>query len=106
MLQKLKFGLTALALTFGVSAAPTFAQQTGLVNVDLSGIAIQIADDIDVDVSQIPVTVQVPVGVAANVCNVAANVLAADINQAGGAECRAENTSTALNQIVQRRIGG
>ena len=88
------------------SMAPTaFAQQSGLVNVDISNVANNIAKNINVDVSQIPVTVQAPIGVAANVCNVAANVLGAQ-GGAGGGSCTAKTTSTALDQIVQRQIKG
>jgi hypothetical protein len=94
-----------LAIVLGLTPAVA-QQQSGLVNVNLSDIKVQLSDVLDVDVSQIPVTVQVPVGVAANVCpnaNVAALAQAA---QSGEAECTAQNTSQALNQIVQRRIGG
>ena len=41
----------------------------------LANVANNIAKNINVDVSQIPVTVQAPIGVAATVCGVAANVL-------------------------------
>lgn len=78
------------------------AQQSGLVNVDISNVANNIAKNINVDVSQIPLTVQAPIGVAANVCGVNANVLAQQ--GAGLANCTATSTSTALNQIVQRQI--
>lgn len=78
------------------------AQQSGLVNVDISNVANNIAKNIHVDVSQIPLTVQAPIGVAANVCGVNANVLAQQ--GAGLANCTATSTSTALNQIVQRQI--
>ncbi len=81
-------------------------QSEGLVNVTLGDVVLQqIAQDINVDVSQIPVTVQVPVGVAANVCGVAANVLAEQKN-AGDAACDASTSSEALTQIVQREVGG
>ncbi len=93
-------GLVAAALTLLLGT--THAQQSGLVNVDISNVANNIAQNINVDVSQIPVTVQVPVGVAANVCGVNANVLAQQ--GAGLANCTATSTSTALNQIVQRQI--
>lgn len=75
------------------------------MSVQLSDSLIEnIANDLSVDVSQIPVTVQVPVGVAANVCDVSANVLA---QQADDAEpCEAQNTSQALNQQIQKQIGG
>jgi len=59
----------------------------------------------NVDVSQIPVTVQAPIGIAANVCNISANVLAADLNQDGAASCDASSTRRALNQIVAREMG-
>ncbi len=82
--------------------ATAHAQQSGLVNVDISNVANNIAQNINVDVSQIPVTVQAPIGIAANVCGVNANVLARQ--GTGAAQCTATSTSTALNQLVQRQI--
>ena len=87
---------TAIGLGATMSAQ---AQQSGLVNVDLSNLRADIAKDINVDVSQIPVNVQVPVGVAANVCGVDANVLAR--RQRHLPACHAR-TNRALNQQVQR----
>lgn len=75
----------------------------GLVVVNISNVANNLARDLDVSVSNIPVTVQVPVGVAATVCDVNANVLAQQ-RKTGGATCTAQNTSEALNQIVQRQM--
>lgn len=97
---------TAAAAVLGLGLAmPAFGQQSGLVNVDISNVRTEIAKDINVDVSQIPVTVQAPIEVAANVCGVTANVLA-EQQGTGGATCRAENTSATLNQIVQQQVGG
>jgi hypothetical protein len=79
------------------------AQQSGLVNVDVSNLRADIAKDINVDVSQIPVNVQVPVGVAANVCGVDANVLARQ-DKGSSPACQAKNKSQALNQQVQRQL--
>lgn len=79
------------------------AQQEGLVNIDLSNLRADIAKDINVDVSQIPVNVQVPVGVAANVCGVDANVLARQ-DKGSAPSCEAKNKSQALNQQVQRQL--
>jgi hypothetical protein len=90
----------AALLTFGGSA---FAQQSGLVNVEVSNVANDIARNLSVDVSQIPVTVQAPIGVAANVCGVAANVLGKQA-AGGGGSCTATSTNTALNQIVQKQL--
>ena len=84
-------------------AAIAQPKQSGLVNVDLSNLRPEIAKDINVDVSQIPVNVQVPVGVAANVCGVDANVLARQ-DKGSSPACQAKNKSQALNQQVQRQL--
>lgn len=97
--------VAAGALMLGVSSVwAQQAGQAGLVNVNLQNteVANNLARDLKVDVSQIPVTVQVPVGVAANVCGVNANVLAKQ--KGGDAKCDAKNSSQALNQIVQKQI--
>lgn len=96
---------SALIAGFTTVGATAYAQQqAGLVTVNLSDINLVLVDVLDLNVSQIPVTVQAPIGVAANVCNVAANVLAADVNQDGTATCDAQSTSRALNQIVLRNL--
>ena len=81
MLRTTRARLTALAATgamaFGVAAPADAATQNGLVNVDLSGN-----------------TVQVPVAVAANICGVQANVLAAG-NFGGNAQCESASRSDA-----------
>ena len=95
----------ALALTLAGAAVPAIAaQQEGLVNVSLSNVANDLAKNLSVDVSKIPVTVQVPVGVAANVCNIDANVLAKQKKSTEGASCEASNTSQALNQVVGKNL--
>lgn len=75
--------------------------------MNISNVAQNIANDLDVDVQDVIDigAVQVPVGVAATVCNVQANVLSAD-NKSDGAECEAQSISQALTQIVQRSING
>jgi hypothetical protein len=84
-------------------ATGAFAQGGGLVNVSVNNVANDIARNINVDVSQIPVTVQVPIGVAATVCGVAANVLGTQA-ASGNAQCTATSTSTALNNLVQSQL--
>jgi len=66
--------------------------QSGLVNVNLQDIAIQV-----------PVSVAVPVGVAANVCGVNANVLANQL-QNGSASCSATSSSEALSRAIGNAI--
>jgi len=87
------------------TSAPSFAQQAPqlvLVNVDLRNARIlqNIANHLNVNVSNVPITVQVPVDVAANVCDVTVDVLSTSFKH-GGASCYAQNTSGALNKIVQ-----
>lgn len=98
----------AIASVIGASvlfAGAAFAQprQSGLVNVEVSNVANDIARNINVDVTKIPVTVQVPVGVAATVCGVAANVLGQQV-AGGNAACTATSTNDALNNIVQQQL--
>ena len=95
----------ALALALAGAAVPAIAAtQEGLVNVSLSNVANDLARNLSVDVNRIPVTVQVPVGVAANVCNVDANVLAKQKKSTEGASCDAATTSQALNQVVGKNL--
>src|SRR5687767_15579510 len=91
---------SAIALSGAAFAQP---KQSGLVNVDLSNLRADIAKDINVNVSQIPVNAQVPVGIAANVCGVDANVLARQ-DKGSTPSCQAKNKSQALNQQVQRQL--
>lgn len=82
---------------------PTSAQDAGLVNVDLRNAKVlnNIANHLNVNVSNVPITVQAPISVAAAVCGVTLDLLSNAINK-GGASCYAQNTSRALNQIVQK----
>jgi hypothetical protein len=90
--------LTAVLLSFGATA-PAFAQAGGLVAVNVGPVLLnEILSDINVNVSDINLPIQVPIGIAANVCNVSAAVLAAAA-RTGDAECEAETTSTAFKSL-------
>ena len=80
-----------------------FADQEGLVNVDLSNLRADIAKHINVDAGQIPANVKLPVGVAARVCGVDANVLGL-LDKGSTPTCRAKNKSQALNEQLQRQL--
>jgi len=67
-------------------------RQSGLVNVNVQGLALAV-----------PVSVAVPVGIAANVCGV--SVLSLH-DQTGDMACDATNTSTALTQAIARALAG
>ena len=93
---------TAALLSVGM-VMPVQAQ-TPPINVAIpAGLVNVIVQDINVNVSDIPVNIQVPVGIAANVCNVNAAVLLAAARQ-GRAECTAQQTSSAFNQAILRSI--
>lgn len=84
MLTTTRTRLAALAITGamslgGAGAAQAATQQDGLVNVNVEN-----------------VTAQVPIGIAANVCDVNANVLAEQL-RGGGASCTATPTTIATN---------
>jgi hypothetical protein len=103
-LSKVSLAVPCLAALLSFSA-PAFAQQAGLVNVDLrnSNILSNIANHLNVNVSNVPITVQAPISVAAAVCGVAIDVLSNAIKH-GGASCYAQSSSRALNKIVQKVI--
>ena len=91
--------LVAIAFASAV-AAPATAQQSGLVNVDVSNVL----NNLDIDLLNNSLnknTVQVPIGVAANVCGVTANVLAAQRKSGDPVTCTATNTSTALKRAAK-----
>ena len=103
---KFSAAIAVLALTLtGGALAQNNSNSKGLVNVTLGDVVIsQLVNDLNVDVSQIPVTLQVPVGVAANVCDIDANVLASDKSGPDGATCEATNTSQAFSNLVQKNL--
>jgi len=82
----------AQAMTSGGGGGGASNHQSGLVNVNIQDLAIQI-----------PVSVAVPIGVAANVCDVNAAILASQ-KDLGGATCTATSTSTALTQAIAGAI--
>ncbi len=91
--------LVAAALISAV-AVPASAQQSGLVNVNVSNVL----NNLDLDLLNNSLnnnTVQVPIGVAANVCGVNANVLAAQRKSGGPVTCTARNTSTELKRAAK-----
>ena len=96
---------TILVIAAGAAlmSGPAFAQaQGGLVNVNVSDIDVELTRIISDNniTAQIPVNaiVSVPIGIAANVCNVSAAVLARQA--AGAAPCDATNETASENEIA------
>jgi hypothetical protein len=98
------------ATALAAAATPALAQvgnSQGLVNVTVTD--VNILNDFLND-SQIaalnniglPITVQAPISVAANVCGTTVNALAA-LRKTGDAACDAKTANSALANIVQRQ---
>jgi hypothetical protein len=68
-----------------------------LINVDISRVRAEIAENVNVALERVPITVQLPVTVAANVCGVDVNVLSVNVDT-GDASCTATTTSPQLEQ--------
>ena len=95
--------LFAAAAAVAVAATPAIAQvsnQGGLVNVDVSNVLNNL-DLLNNTLNNN--TVQVPVGVAAAVCGVDANVLAHQHKGNSPVTCTAKNTSQALKQAAKKQ---
>lgn len=100
--------LAGVAL-IATGAAPIAAQTTSpiskvpsLVTVDLRNVLNDLSVKLNLDRANVPVTAQVPVTVAANVCGVSVNVLAASTG--GQAACSAKTGSVELAQAVQQQM--
>ncbi|MDB5958262.1 hypothetical protein [Ramlibacter sp.] len=94
--------ITAAIATTTLLATGAIAQALGLVTVNVSNVANNIGQGIGVDAAKVPVTVQVPLDVATNVCGVTAAVLAPP--PGGTAQCTATRTSPALNEAARSQM--
>lgn len=103
-----------IAAALGLAGTPALAQ-----NVDVGGSLVDVTvqtEDISIlnnflNNAQIqalnnlgvPITVQVPIGIAANVCGVNANVIAQQ-EQTGDYACDAQNATQAFaNQVIRQK---
>lgn len=104
MMKRILLASAALTFTSALAAAQTTTPELdGLVNVNIQDVLQDIAVDLNVEETNIPVTLQVPVSVAANVCDVDVNVLSAELDT-GEATCVAVTGSQELTQIVQQEM--
>lgn len=93
----------ALCMSTGLAAAQTTPELDGLVNVNIQDVLQDIAIDLNIEETNIPVTIQLPISIAANVCDVNVNLLSAQADS-GGATCTAVTGSQELTQIVQQEM--
>jgi hypothetical protein len=87
----------------GGTAPAGGAGMESLISVNLSDIRAEIAKNVNVNLERVPITIQLPVTVAANVCGVNVNLLSVQVNTAGNT-CTATATSPALEQEVVNQI--
>ena len=103
-----KLMMVAAAAALSISATPALAQNSGLVVVDLTNADVlnNLAQNLKVNVSDISAlnNVSIPIGLAAAVCDVNANVLAAQ-KKTGTPTCEAKNSTSALQKAVQTKLG-
>jgi hypothetical protein len=83
--------------TGGGTSIPT------LVNVNLQNVLNDLSVSLNVNRDNIPVNAQVPINVAATVCGVSVDALAAAIAN-GQAGCTATTTTPQLTQAIQQQI--
>jgi hypothetical protein len=74
-----------------------------LVSVNLQNVLNDLSVSLKVNRNNIPVTAQVPIDVAANVCGVSVSALAASVANGHGS-CTAKTTTPQLTQAVQQQI--
>lgn len=100
--------MIAAAVALGISSVPASAQQSGLVNVNLSDIQVDLQNILsnnNVNVS-VPVSVALPIGVAAQVCGVNAAVLAhQDAAQGCTGSVVNDQTARAVARAIQSAGG-
>ncbi|HYD97224.1 MAG TPA: hypothetical protein VEC01_18005 [Noviherbaspirillum sp.] len=99
--------ICATAALWTPASASSPPQEFGLVIVDIKTVATDIAKNIGVQASLIPLTVQVPVSVASGVCGIPETVLGAQggaPGEAAGVSCEATTTSPQLEQFVRTKV--
>jgi len=86
------------AVADGVSSVPS------LVNVNLSNVLNNLALDLKIDKSNIPINAQIPINIAANVCGVSINVLSVGGGGGSSSGCTANSVSPELKQYIQEQL--
>ena len=107
MLRKTIFAATAAVCAAGLTV-PAAAQQNGLVNVSVTDLTILNNFLNNAEILRLTnvlnnntLQVQVPIGIAANICNVSAAVLGRSGSSAG--KCTATSGSAALARAVRKQ---
>jgi hypothetical protein len=96
--------VTSGARSAGAAVANAAGQVPSLVNVDLRNVLNDLAVRLQIDRANVPVTIQLPITLAANVCGVSVNVLSGSTG--GQANCQATTAPQELAQVVQQQMAG
>lgn len=108
-MKKLAIALTFLLSSIGTAVYAQPGPKAGtaenevLLIVDIKPVAAQVAKNLNVEATRVPLTVQAPLEVAASACAIPASVLGAQ-GGAGAVGCTATVTSPALEQLVRTRL--
>jgi hypothetical protein len=73
-----------------------------LVNVNLNNVLNDLSVRLQIDRANVPVNIQLPIELAANVCGVSVNVLS--VSTGGQASCTAKSAPQELAQVVQQQM--
>lgn len=89
----------ALMTTTVRAQAPT----SGLVSVELTEVSSPLAERLKVDEAKIPMSIQVPPQVAAEVCGISPGAPSPHVARAGDG-CMARRSSPALDKLISSRM--
>ena len=95
-------GVKSVGSTVGSSLAGAGKGAVSLVNVDLSNVLNNVAVHLNIDKANVPINIQLPITLAANICGVSINILSA--SGGGSPNCTANTTSPKLDQAVQQQL--
>ena len=93
---------TKTSVTGGTQTNPD-GSTTPIVNVNLSKVRIDVAKNANIDLEKVPINIQIPVEIAANVCGIDVNALKSQQGSGSSPTCTAVNAGTAT-QAVQNQI--
>ena len=90
------------ANTGATAPRPSTSGIPSLVNVNLQNVLNDLSVRLQIDRANVPVNIQLPIELAANVCGVSVNVLA--VSTGGQANCTAKTAPQELAQVVQQQM--
>ena len=93
----------AAALIFFAMQAQAQTQTSGLVSVELTEVHTTMAERLKVDEAKIPMSIQVPPQVAADVCGIAPGAPSPQVARPGDG-CMARRSSPDLDKLITSRM--